>query len=81
MFIKFNFISTKYTFFVACALLNLTLGYSQKSTINCDIKPGDIEKFNKALVDSKLHYYTNQGKTKLDLKRQKNFVIKTISTC
>lgn len=69
MFIKFNLTIIKSTFFVVYTLFNLTIGYGQKDTVNCEIKPGDIEKFNKALVDAKLHYYTNQGKTKLDLKK------------
>lgn len=43
-------------------------GQSDKD-LNCKIKPGDLPKFQAALNDSKLHYYTNQGKTKLDLKK------------
>ena len=36
---------------------------------SCTIKPGQLNKFKDALTDSKLHYYTNGGKTKLDLKK------------
>jgi len=42
---------------------------AQNNCGNCDIKPGQSEKFKDALTDSKLHYYTNEGKTKLDLKK------------
>ncbi len=35
----------------------------------CDLKPGDVSKFKDALTESKLHYYTDNGKTKLDLKK------------
>ncbi|MEN8966038.1 MAG: polysaccharide lyase family 7 protein [Polaribacter sp.] len=76
MFIKFYFFNKECTFFVLYILFNLTLSYSQNNTINCDIKPGDIEKFNKALVDAKLHYYSNQGKTKLDLKKAEELCYK-----
>jgi len=35
----------------------------------CTIKPGQLKKFQDALKDSKLHYYTDAGTTKLDLKK------------
>jgi len=42
---------------------------AQNNCGTCDKKPGHSEKFKNALIDSKLHYYTNEGKTKLDLKK------------
>ena len=36
---------------------------------NCKVKPGDLSKFSDALKDSKIHYYTNSGTLKLDLKK------------
>jgi len=42
---------------------------SQNDCYNCDLKPGQSKKYRKALTDSKLHYYTNGGTTKLDLKK------------
>lgn len=43
---------------------------SEEKTNNpCDIIPGQVEAFKNALTDSKLHYYTNGGTIKLDLKK------------
>lgn len=36
---------------------------------NCNIKPGDLTLFSDALKDSKIHYYTDSGTTKFDLKK------------
>lgn len=58
--------------FLVVVLTGLSLGsYAQNKLdcSSCNTKPGVIEKFANALIDSKLHYYTNQGKTKLDLKK------------
>jgi len=41
----------------------------KKECGSCEIKPGQIAKFKDALTDAKLHYYTNEGKNKLDLKK------------
>lgn len=41
----------------------------KKGCGTCEVLPGQIAKFKNALTDSKLHYYTNGGKTKLDLKK------------
>lgn len=50
-----------------------TINSQNKSDVlncnSCEILPGSITKFKDALTDSKLHYYTNEGKTKLDLKK------------
>lgn len=35
----------------------------------CKVKPAELPQFTKALNDSKIHYYTNGGKIKLDLKK------------
>jgi hypothetical protein len=40
-----------------------------KDCNTCAIIPGEIPQFKDALTDSKLHYYTNGGTTKLDLKK------------
>lgn len=51
--------------------------FSQESSLlkenndcnTCTVIPGQLAKFKDALTDSKLHYYTNEGTTKLDLKK------------
>lgn len=51
-------------------LFNIPFSYSQNNSCkSCTLKPGDLIHFKSALKDAKLHYYTNQGKTKLDLKK------------
>lgn len=53
-------------------LCNAVLVFSQSTSSgcgSCDVKPGQIDKFKSALEDSKLHFYTDEGKTKLDLKK------------
>ena len=36
---------------------------------SCNLLPGQVDKFAEALKESKLHYYTEQGTNKLDLKK------------
>ena len=36
---------------------------------SCNLLPGQVDKFAEALKESKLHYYTDQGTNKLDLKK------------
>jgi hypothetical protein len=42
---------------------------SKEGCNTCAIIPGDLDQFKDALKDSKLHYYTDGGTTKLDLKK------------
>ena len=42
---------------------------SPKKKESLCVLPGSIPKFKDALTDAKLHYYTNGGKTKLDIKK------------
>ncbi|MBU3010573.1 polysaccharide lyase family 7 protein [Polaribacter vadi] len=58
------------TFFLLMIFSSFGQNQSEKSKCNlCDTLPGKISEFEAALIDSKLHYYTNNGKTKLDLKK------------
>ena len=63
----------KKLFTLLFSFFTLTVVFSQKETNNtcgtCDVKPGDIEKFREALEESKVHFYTDEGTTKLDLKK------------
>jgi len=60
-------------FFTFLALFNLKSSAqentNQTDCKSCTVIPGSIDKFKNALTDSKLHYYTDGGKTKLDLKK------------
>lgn len=56
-------------FFFASGILFSNQVNAQNDCNSCDTKPGQSEKFKAALTDSKLHYYTNGGTTKLDLKK------------
>lgn len=62
-------------FLVLFSLLSLISTFSQsnldpkKTCGTCELIPGKVEKFKDALLESKLHYYTNGGKSKLDLKK------------
>lgn len=58
------------TFFLLTILSSFGQNQSEKSKCNlCETLPGKIAEFEAALTDAKLHYYTNNGKTKLDLKK------------
>lgn len=47
----------------------LSLSTSIKAQNTTEIIPGTLPQFKDALTDSKLHYYTNGGQDKLDLKK------------
>ncbi len=58
--------------FVLLVFSNLIIHSQELSEDNCKVctvLPGSVDEFKSALIDSKLHYYTDNGKTKLDLKK------------
>lgn len=62
----------KKVFIILFFLFNISLVFSQENSNvcgTCDLKPGQVDKFKEALEESKLHYYTDEGTTKLDLKK------------
>lgn len=70
--------NTKFLIIVKCLTLLFILNINSQESLpkktntncnSCNIIPGDVLKFKSALSDSKLHYYTNNGKNKLDLKK------------
>lgn len=66
----------KILFFTVFALVFNCITIFSQSNLNakttcgtCALLPGEVDKFSDALLDSKLHYYTNEGTTKFDLKK------------
>ncbi|SDR71166.1 Alginate lyase [Polaribacter sp. KT25b] len=58
-----------YCFFVLNILFTPFCISQENECVNCDVLPGQLDNFKAALTDSKVHYYTNGGTTKLDLKK------------
>lgn len=58
------------TFLLLTTFSSFAQNYLKNSVCNvCETIPGKIAEFKDALTDAKLHYYTDNGKTKLDLKK------------
>lgn len=65
-----------YVFTASCFILAINSNAQENTTINstppcgsCETIPGKLPTFKNALTDSKVHYYTNKGTVKLDLKK------------
>ena len=73
---------------ILLALFNASIIMAQTSTDSktscgaCDVLPGQVEKFKSALSESKLHFYTDGGTNKLDLKKaEEECNVKYFSVC